>query len=134
MPAQSRSWAKIASKGESYGTTICIQDEAEKKEIANLSSEELVKKIGVKQIVGARQMTNGQVKVYFAGEGTKELMERHKDWTIKLAPSAHVAVPIQQVLVHDMPLSFMPENQEHLKQLQKANDVYIQGMVTQRAV
>ena len=45
-------------------------------------------KIGVKQIVGARQMTNGQVKVNFAGEGTKELMEQHKDWNTMLAPSA----------------------------------------------
>ena len=78
-------------------------------------------------------MTNGQVKVYFAGEGTKELMEQHKDWTTKLAPSAQVAGPIHQVLFHDMPLSFMPENPEHLKQLQKANDVYIQGIFIQRA-
>ena len=133
MPAQGRSWAKVASKGESYGTTIRIQDEQEKKEIAKLSSEELVKKIGVQQIIGARQMTNGQVKVYFAGEGTKELMEHHKEWTTNLAASAQVAGTVYQVLMHDMPLSFEPENPEHLKQLQKANHVYIQGMTIQRA-
>ena len=78
-------------------------------------------------------MTNGQVKVYFAAEGTMELIERHKDWTTKFTPSAQVAGPIHQVLVHDMPLSCETESSEHLKQLQKANDVYIQGMVIQRA-
>ena len=52
MPAQSRYLAKVASKGELYGTTI--QEEQDKKEIAKLSSEELVMKIGVQQIIGAR--------------------------------------------------------------------------------
>ncbi|KAI0992834.1 hypothetical protein K3495_g15350 [Podosphaera aphanis] len=59
---QDRSWAKIAGRAESSGTVIRIQDENEKKEIAKLTSEELVKKIGLKEVVGARQMVNGQIK------------------------------------------------------------------------
>ena len=78
-------------------------------------------------------MTDGQVKVYFAGEGTKEFMEHHEDWTSKLPASAKVAGPIYQVLMHDMPLSFEPQNAEHLKLLRKANHIYIQGMIIQRA-
>ncbi|RKF64052.1 putative blumeria specific protein, partial [Erysiphe neolycopersici] len=80
------------------GTTIRIQNEQEKKEIAKLSSEELVKKIGVKEVIGARQTMNCQVIVCFAGEGTKQLMEQRKDWTLKLEASAQMANPSYQVL------------------------------------
>lgn len=127
------SWAKIASKSEAAGTTIRIQDENEKKEIAKLSSEELVKKIGRSEIVGAKQMSNGQVRVYFAGQDSKELMEREKEWTSKLAATARVASPTYQVLIHDMPLTFQPENSEHLKMLQQANVLYLQGIRIHRA-
>ena len=60
-------------------------------------------------------------------------MEHHKEWTTNLAASAQVAGLVYQVLVHDMLLSFEPENSEHLKQLQEANHVYIQGMTIQIA-
>ena len=59
-------------------------------------------------------------------------MDDQKDWTWKLAASALVAGPIYQVLTHDMPISFEPENSEHLRLLQKANDTYIQGMIIQK--
>ncbi|KAI1002562.1 hypothetical protein K3495_g5634 [Podosphaera aphanis] len=115
--------AQVASKEETSGTVIRIQDDKEKKEIAKLSSEELVKKIGIKEVIGARKMLNGQVKVYFAGEQTKQPMEQETSWTSKLAPSARVASPRYQVLLHDIPLSFQPENAVHLKELQKENQL-----------
>ncbi|KAI0991067.1 hypothetical protein K3495_g17120, partial [Podosphaera aphanis] len=73
--AQGQTWANVARRPETTGTTIRITDEEEKRKIAQLSSEELVKKIGVKEVIGARQMTNGQVKVFFAGEETRQMME-----------------------------------------------------------
>lgn len=135
-PAQTKgqSWANVASKPEVPGTTIRIQDEEEKREISKLSSEELVKKIGMKEIIGARQMVNGQVKVYYAEAVTKQIMERQKDWTQKLATTAHAASENFQVLVHGMPFSFDPENLNHLKDLQDANDAHIPGIKIQRAV
>ncbi|KAI0998538.1 hypothetical protein K3495_g9658 [Podosphaera aphanis] len=51
---QGQSWAKVTSRPEVAGTTIRIQDETEKKELAKLSSEESVKKIRRKEIIGAR--------------------------------------------------------------------------------
>lgn len=51
----------MASQTEVAGTTIRIQNEEEKRGIAKLSSEELVKNIGMKEVIGARQMTNGQL-------------------------------------------------------------------------
>ncbi|KAI0994241.1 hypothetical protein K3495_g13939 [Podosphaera aphanis] len=130
---QDRSWAKIAGRAESSGTVIRIQDENEKKEIAKLTSEELVKKIGLKEVVGARQMVNGQIKVFFAGEGTKQVMDHQKGCTSKLAASAQVATPSYQVLLHDMPYTFQPESLEHLKELQRANELYVMGMRIVRA-
>ncbi|KAI1002473.1 hypothetical protein K3495_g5723, partial [Podosphaera aphanis] len=76
---QGQSWARLASKPEAPGTIIRIQDEEEKKAIAKLSSEELVKKLDTKDIIGAKQMTNGQVRIFFAGHDVKEMMETQKD-------------------------------------------------------
>ena len=132
--SKGQSWANIASKPEVPGTTIRIQDEEEKREISKLSSEELVKKIGMKEIIGARQMVNGQVKVYYAEAVTKQIMERQKDWTQKLATTAQVASENYQVLVHGMPFSFEPENPNHLIDLQNANDAHTPGIKIQRAV
>lgn len=128
-----KSWAKVASKSHASETIIRIHDEEEKKEISKLTSEELVKKIGRTEVIGARKMVNGQVKVYFTGQETKEQMEINKDWTLKLAATAQVATPTYQVLVHDMPLSFEPGNPEHLKSIQSANELYIMGMKIDRA-
>ncbi|KHJ34689.1 hypothetical protein EV44_g3415 [Erysiphe necator] len=128
---QRQMWASVASKRETTGTTINIHDDQEKKEIARLSSKELVKKIGLKEVIGTRQMMNGQVRVYFAEERTKELMEQRKEWTLKLAASAKMANPSYQVLIHDMPFSFQPEDPEYLKELQKANEMFIQGIQIQ---
>ncbi|KAI0993153.1 hypothetical protein K3495_g15031 [Podosphaera aphanis] len=130
---QGQSWAKVASKPQASEATIRIQDEEEKKTISKLTSEELVKRIGRAEIIGARNMVNGQVKVYFTGKETKEQMEINKDWTRKLAATAQVASPTFQVLVHDMPLSFEPENPEHLKRIQEANQLYIMGIHIERA-
>ena len=79
--AQGQSWAKIVSKPNVVGTTIKIQDEEEKRALVKLSSKELVEKIGMKEIIGARPMVNGQVKVYYAEAVTKQVMERQHDWT-----------------------------------------------------
>lgn len=78
-------------------------------------------------------MMNGQVRVNFAGEGTKELMEQRKELTLKIAASAQMANPSYQVLIHDMPFSFQPKDPKHLKELQKANEMFIQGIQIQRA-
>ncbi|KAI1000839.1 hypothetical protein K3495_g7363 [Podosphaera aphanis] len=78
-------------------------------------------------------MIKGQVKVYFTGKEPKKQMEINKDWTRKLAATAHVATPTFQALVHDMPLSFEPENPKHLKRIQDANQLYIMGIRIERA-
>ncbi|KAI0993775.1 hypothetical protein K3495_g14409 [Podosphaera aphanis] len=130
---QDQSWAKVASKTGTTGATIRIQDESEKQEIAKLSSEELVKKTGMKEVIGARKMVNGQVRVFFTGEETKKIMETQKDWTQKIAPTAHLATPIYQVLIHNMPLTFNPEDKNQVKELQQTNLHYIQGITIQKA-
>ena len=132
--SKSQSWASVASKPEVPGSIIRIQDEDEKKEISKLSSEELVNKIGRKEIIGARQMVNGQVKVYYAEAVTKQIMEKQKDWTQNLATTAQVASDYYQVLIHGMPFSFQPENPDHIKELQNANDAHTPGIKIQRAV
>lgn len=93
-----------------------------------MSSEELVRKIGRSEIIAARPMVNGQIKVYYTGEEAKQIMESQKDWTQKLASTAHIATSSYQVLIHGMPLSFEPENSSHIKDLQLANDQYIPGL------
>lgn len=131
--SKGQSWANIARKPEKPGTTIRIQDEEEKTQISKLTSEELVKKIGMKEIIGARQMVNGQVKVYYAEAVTKQIMERQKDWTQNLATTAQVASENYQVLIHGMPFSFEPESPNHLIGLQNANDAHTPGIKIQRA-
>ncbi|KAI0995171.1 hypothetical protein K3495_g13010, partial [Podosphaera aphanis] len=131
---QNQSWAKVASQSEVAGTTLRIQNEEEIREISKLLSEELVKKIGLAEVISARPLSNGQVKIYFTCQETKEMMERQTDWTKKFAPTAQVANPWYQVLVHNMPLSFNPANAEDVKELQQANAMYIQGIRIQKAV
>ncbi|KAI1000159.1 hypothetical protein K3495_g8040 [Podosphaera aphanis] len=48
-----QSWAKVANQSEATGTVLTIQNDEEKREIVKLSSEELVKKIGIKEVIGA---------------------------------------------------------------------------------
>ncbi|KAI0996003.1 hypothetical protein K3495_g12178 [Podosphaera aphanis] len=144
--------ANVASKPEVAGTLIRIQDEEEKKEIAKLSREEVVKKIGRAEVEqrnkgtkeqrnkgtkeqrnkGTKEQRNKGTKEQ-RNKGTKELMETQKDWTLKLAESAQVETPTYQVLVHDMPTTFEPENPDHLKKIQKANESYIMGLRLRRA-
>lgn len=128
-----QTWAKMARKPEVAGSVIRIQDEKEKLEIAKLSSEELVKKIGINEVVGAKQLPNGQVKVYFVGPETKQIMDKQREWTSKLSATAQIASPTYQVLVHDIPFSFNPENLEQIRELEKANGRYIQGIGIQKA-
>lgn len=52
-------WVQIAAKPKVVEHTISIQDDKETNEIAKLASKELVKKIEIKKINGARQMTSG---------------------------------------------------------------------------
>lgn len=73
---QSQTWANVVKQSDVAGTTTRITDEEEKRMIAQLSSEEVVKKIGVKEVIGARLMINRKVKVFFAGEETRQLMEK----------------------------------------------------------
>ncbi|KAI0991062.1 hypothetical protein K3495_g17125, partial [Podosphaera aphanis] len=77
--AHGQTWAKVARKAEAAGSVIRIQDEKEKLEIAKLSSEELVKKIGLNEVIGAKQLPNGQVKVYFVGPETKQIMDKQRE-------------------------------------------------------
>ncbi|KAI0994683.1 hypothetical protein K3495_g13498, partial [Podosphaera aphanis] len=49
-----KSWAKAVNQSEATGTVLRIQNDEEKREIAKLSSEELVKKIGIKEVIGAK--------------------------------------------------------------------------------
>lgn len=100
-----QTWAKVARKPEVAGSVIRIQDEKEKLEIAKLSSKEIVKKIGINEVVGAKQLPNGQVKVFFAGPETKQIMDKQREWTSKLSATAQIASPTYQVLVHDTRLS-----------------------------
>lgn len=69
---QPPSWANFASKSKVAEATLRIQNEEEKREIARLFSEELVKKIGLPEIISPRQMPNGQIKVYFSGKKPKK--------------------------------------------------------------
>lgn len=56
-----------------------------------------------------------------------------KSWTQKLSPMAQIATPNFQVLVHDVPLTFDPENSEQIKELQNADVLYIQGITIRKA-
>lgn len=76
------------------------------------------------EVIEARQMGNGQVKLYFTGEKTQQEMIMEREWAQKFSSTAHVAMPSYQVLVHDIPFSFDPENLEHLKELMQTNREY----------
>ncbi|KAI1004622.1 hypothetical protein K3495_g3592 [Podosphaera aphanis] len=114
-------WAKVAGKGIS-AAKVRIEDEMEKQEIAEISSEQLVKRIGREEIIGARQMGNGHIKVYFSGQDTQRSMTEKREWAHKLSSTAHVAIPSYQVLIHDVPLTFNPDNPEQIKELQQTNN------------
>ncbi|KAI1007661.1 hypothetical protein K3495_g565 [Podosphaera aphanis] len=86
--AHGQTWAKVVRKPEAAGSIIRIQDGKEKLEIAKLSSEELVKKIGLNEVVGAKQLPNDLVKIYFVGPETKEIMDKQREWTSKLSATA----------------------------------------------
>ncbi|KAI0999501.1 hypothetical protein K3495_g8696 [Podosphaera aphanis] len=131
--SQGQSWARVASKLEAPGTIIRIQDEEEKKAIAKLSMEELVKKKGINEVVGAKQLPNGQVKVYFVGPEIKQKMDKQREWTSKLSATAQIDNPKYQVLVHDIPVSFNPENPQQIRELERANGRYIPGIGIQKA-
>lgn len=133
IKSRAKSWAAVAAKPDIAETTIRIQDEVEKQHVAKLSSEELVRKIGRKEIIGAKNLSNGQVKVYFAEESTKKIMEREKAWTLNIATTAQISSPRFHVLIHDMPYSFEPGNEEHIKELQISNDCRIPGLQIRRA-
>ncbi|KAI0994728.1 hypothetical protein K3495_g13453 [Podosphaera aphanis] len=126
-------WAEVAEKGISVAK-VRIEDEMEKQEIAEMSSEQLVKRIGREEIIGARQMGNGQIKVYFSGQDTQRSMIEKREWAHKLSSTSHVAIPSYQVLIHDVPLTFNPENPEQIKELQQTNNKYLQDTTIHKAV
>ncbi|KAI0998604.1 hypothetical protein K3495_g9594 [Podosphaera aphanis] len=117
----------MAGKGI-IGTKIRIEDEMEKHEVAELSSEELVKRIGSEEVIKAWQIGNGHMKVYFTGQETQQSMLKQREWAQKLSSTAHVAMPSFQVLIHDMPFSFEPEKPEQTKELQQTNRQYLKGI------
>ena len=49
--------------------------------------------MGINEVIAAKQMSNGQVKVFFPGQESKEMVEKQKEWATKLATTAHVASP-----------------------------------------
>ncbi|KHJ32508.1 hypothetical protein EV44_g3555 [Erysiphe necator] len=128
VPGQT--WAAAAKGPEVASTTLRIQNEEEKKEISKLSSEELVEKIGMKEIVGARSMTNGQIKIFFPGDETWQIMEKQRDWTQKLAPTAQNVSRSYQVLLHDMPLTFDPDNHEHIRNFNRLTPSIYKGLLS----
>ncbi|KAI1001110.1 hypothetical protein K3495_g7092 [Podosphaera aphanis] len=87
----------------------------------------------MKEVIGARQMRNGQVKVYFSGDETEQRLTKQQDWVVKLSLTAHIASPTFQVLVHDMPLSFDPEKREQIKELESTNRQYLRGLEIKKA-
>ncbi|KAI0990900.1 hypothetical protein K3495_g17287, partial [Podosphaera aphanis] len=60
------------------------------------------------------------------------MMEK-REWAHKLSSTAHVAMPSYQVLIHDVPITFNPENLEQIKELQQMNSVYLQGIIIHKA-
>lgn len=53
-------------------STIKIQDEQEKKQYCEIHQERTGEKIRIKEIIEARQIINGQARVYYAEETTKK--------------------------------------------------------------
>lgn len=46
-------------------------------------------------------------------------MDKQREWTSKLSATAQIASPTIQVLVHEIPFSFNPEDLEQIKELEK---------------
>ena len=100
----------------------------EKHEIAELTSEELVKRIGREEVIGTRQMGNRQVKVYFTGDDTQQIMMEQRNWAHRLSSTTHIAMPSLLVLIHDMLFSLKQDKPEHIMGLQQANKKSLQGI------
>jgi len=128
-----QTWAGVAAKEDNTAVTIRIQDKEERREIAGLSSEELVQRIGRKEIVGAKQAAGGNIKVYTTGQGAKKDLERLKGWTEKIAQSARVTTPTFQILVHGIPLTIDPTQEEQLLEFQRETQALTPGSQIKRA-
>ena len=61
------------------------------------------------------------------------ILEKQKKWAQKLTTTAQIANTNYQVLVHNMPLSFLPESSEHVKDLKNSDAAHIPGITIQRA-
>ena len=119
LASHAPTYAEIA-KPHPTAITIQIQDKEEATQVKNLSAEEIIQKIGQRGIIGARNGSNGTVHLYTNSATDKTMLESHKDWTTKLASSAKVSGPNFQVLVHNMPRSFLAGTDAGNKALQAA--------------
>uniref|UniRef100_A0A9Q8UTI2 Uncharacterized protein n=1 Tax=Passalora fulva TaxID=5499 RepID=A0A9Q8UTI2_PASFU len=121
-------WATIASQPTPPQSTVLrvhITDQKEKEEIGKMTGREIVEKIGVKGIVGARADNKG-VKLFTAHVQDKKALEINKEWTLKIGSTAKVSHQQYMVIAHGVPRTF--DTQRDTPNLQRQNQVTAPGL------
>ncbi|RAQ99830.1 reverse transcriptase [Stemphylium lycopersici] len=101
---------------------VYISDQQEQKEIEGLSGKEIIQKIGIQGIIGARKEKGGVLKLFTAQEQDRKRLETQKEWTVKLGKTAKVSHQQNMVIAHGMTTKFDIEGD--LKRLQDQNQAY----------
>lgn len=87
--------------------TIHIKSQEDVNNIKTKSMAEIVKEIGNPDVLAARVDKYGKVRLSMKDEEAKRRIETRNEWTNKIAPSARIAKPSYQFLVHAVPRSFL---------------------------
>lgn len=127
-------WAAVASQNpppQKTAIKVYISDQQEQKEIEGLSGKEIIQKIGIQGIIGARKEKGGVLKLFTAQEQDRKRLETQKEWTVKLGKTAKVSHQQNMVIAHGMTTKFDIEGD--LKRLQDQNQAVCPGLQITKA-
>uniref|UniRef100_A0A9Q8UWL9 Uncharacterized protein n=1 Tax=Passalora fulva TaxID=5499 RepID=A0A9Q8UWL9_PASFU len=127
-------WAAVASQNpppQKTAIKVYISDQQEQKEIEGLSGKEIIQKIGIQGIIGARKEKGGVLKLFTAQEQDRKRLETQKEWTVQLGKTAKVSHQQNMVIAHGMTTKFDIEGD--LKRLQDQNQAVCPGLQITKA-
>jgi len=140
-------WAQVAAQGPpqkakpttvTHEVTIKITEQEEKKRVATLSNEQIVRALregpapAAKAIVAAKRLPSGDITIYMADATTKEalLEDNPQNWAAKVAQSAKATKKLFPVMVHNVCVANinMRDQNQTIKDIQEQNARLLPGL------
>ena len=120
-----RTWASVASlppkPTQKTTVQVYITDQEEQRALEQMTGRQIVEKIGLREVVGAKASSKGVLKLFTAQEADRRKLEATKEWTLKIGKTAKVSAQRYMVIAHGMKRTFKPETDTIHLQSQNQN-------------